>query len=61
LHNTSALPNAIVCRGCGTIKGNQHLVYPDRTPQANLLLTLLDRAGVPMPKVGDSNGLFAEV
>ena len=47
--------------GGGTIKGNQHLVYPDRTPLANLLFTLLLRAGVPADKVGDSNGELAEV
>ena len=29
--------------------------YPDNTPMANLLLTMLDKAGVPTPeKIGDS-------
>jgi hypothetical protein len=36
-------------------------VYPDRTPLANLLLTLLIRAGVPVDKIGDSTGELAEV
>ena len=35
------------------IKGDQHLKYPDQTPLSNVLLTLLDRAGVPVEKVGD--------
>ncbi len=35
--------------------------YPDRTPLANLLLTLLDRAGVPVETLGDSTGELAEV
>ncbi len=45
----------------GRIKGGQHLKYPQNTPHANLLLTLLDRAGVPVEKIGDSTGTFAEV
>ena len=35
--------------------------YPERTPLANMLLTVLDRAGVPMDKIGDSTGTFKEV
>jgi hypothetical protein len=45
----------------GRIKGNQHLRYPDQSPLANLLLTLLRRAGVPADAVGDSTGEFADV
>ena len=47
--------------GCGRLKGNQHLRYPDKTPLANALLTLLDRAGVPVEKLGDSNGMISEI
>ena len=47
--------------GCGKVKGGQHLRYPDHTPLANALLTMLDRAGVPVDKVGDSTQKFAEV
>jgi hypothetical protein len=43
------------------VKGGQHLRYPDHTPLANALLTMLDRAGVPLDKVGDSSQKFAEV
>jgi len=60
-HNQFPLPTAIVGGGCGKLKGGQHLRYPDHTPLANVLLTMLDRAGVPIDKVGDSNGKFAEV
>lgn len=60
-HDHFPLPLAVVGGGCGTCKGGQHLRYPDRTPIANLLLTLLDRAGVPADAVGDSTGRFAEV
>ena len=38
-----------------------HLVYAPDTQHANLLVTLLDRAGVPIEAVGDSTGQFSEV
>jgi hypothetical protein len=60
-HDNWPLPSALVGGGAGRLKGNQHLKYPDRTPLANLLLTVLDRAGVPVDRVGDSTGVFTEV
>ena len=61
LHNHFPLPNVLVGGGAGRIKGGRHLRYPDHTPMANLLLTLLDRAGVPQDKLGDSSGEMAEL
>jgi hypothetical protein len=61
LHNNDPLPSAVLGRAYGRIKGNQHLHYPQDTPHANLLLTLLDRAGVPLPALGNSTGMLAEV
>ena len=60
-HNHDPLPSAVIGRGYGKIKGGQHLSYPQSTPLANLMLTLLDRAGVPVDKIGDSNAVMAEV
>jgi hypothetical protein len=60
-HNQYPLPTAVIGGACGKIKGGQHLVYPEHTPLANLLLTLLRRAGVPQDKVGDSTGEIAEI
>jgi Protein of unknown function (DUF1552) len=60
-HNQFPLPTAFIGGGCGKVKGGQHLRYPDHTPLANALLTMLDRAGVPLDKVGDSTQKFAEV
>ena len=60
LHNHYPLPTALV-GGWRTVKGGQHLKYPDQTPLANMLLTVLDRAGVPMDHLGDSSGTFKEV
>ena len=60
-HNQFPLPTALIGGGCGKLKGGQHLVYPDHTPLANVLLTMLDRAGVPLDKLGDSTSKIAEV
>ena len=61
LHNHYPLPTAVLGGGTGKLKGNQHLRYPEKTPIANLHLTLLDRIGVPMEKLGDSSMKFAEI
>jgi len=61
LHNNDPLPSAVIGRGYGKIKGGQHLHYPQDTPLANLLLTLLIRGGIKVEKHGDSNGVLAEV
>jgi hypothetical protein len=60
-HNQFPLPTAFIGGGCGRVKGGQHLRYPDHTPLANALLTMLDRAGVPVEALGDSTQKFAEV
>jgi hypothetical protein len=59
-HNHYPLPTSIV-GGWKTVKGGQHLVLPEHTPLANVLLTMLDRAGVPQDKLGDSTGKVAGV
>jgi hypothetical protein len=60
-HDSFPLPTLVFGRARGAIKGNQHLRVADRTPIANLLLTLLLRAGVPADKIGNSTGEIAEV
>ena len=60
-HNEFPLPAAVIGGGNGRIKGNQHIVMPDHTPLANLLLTLMNRAEVPVKSVGDSTGEISEV
>ena len=62
-HNNDPLPQALIGRG-GGVKGNQHLHYPQDTPHANILVTILNRAGVPSKdyeKFADSTGPFSEV
>jgi hypothetical protein len=60
-HDHFPLPLAVVGGGCGALAGGQHLRYPDRTPISNLLLTLLDRAGIPVMSFGDSGGECAGI
>ena len=60
-HDEFPLPTMVVGGGAGKIKGGQHLRYPDRTPLANLHLTLLQRAGLPTTEVGNSTGAFSEL
>jgi hypothetical protein len=61
LHDHFPLPITIVGGGCGRLKGNQHLRYPDRTPIANLHVALLNKAGIPTKAFGDSTGEFSEI
>ena len=61
LHNNDPLPSAVIGRGYGKIKGGQHLHYPQDTPLANLLLTLLNRGGIQVAQHGNSTGMLAEV
>lgn len=60
-HTHSPLPTVVVGGGAGTIKGGRHLVYPEGTPLTNLHVTLLDKVGVPIDKLGDSTGKFNEL
>jgi len=62
-HNNNPLPQALIGRG-GGLKGGQHLRYAPDTPHSNILVTILDRAGVPAPefeKFADSTEPFSEV
>jgi len=57
LHLYTDLSLLLVAGGVGGIKGGQHVRHPNRTPMANLLLTMLDKADVPhVDKLGDSSG-----
>jgi hypothetical protein len=63
-HDADPLPQVLVGRGAGSVKGGQHLLYKKDTPHANLLVTILDRAGIPAEEFksfADSTGPFSEV
>ncbi len=58
-HNHYPLPTSFV-GGWKTVKGNRHVVAPEKTPLANVLLTFLDRINVGADKVGDSTGKLVD-
>jgi hypothetical protein len=55
-HNHFPLPNLVVGKAAGNHKGGRHIKLPDHTPMTNLILSMLDKVGVPMETLGDSNG-----
>jgi hypothetical protein len=54
-HSHIDLPLLLV-GGKGQLKGGRHLRSPVDTPMSNLLVTMLDRVGVSVEKMGDSTG-----
>lgn len=54
-HNHNNLPILLAGHG-GGYKSGQHVIYPDHTPLNNLFINMLDRVGVKVDKLGDSNG-----
>ncbi len=56
LHNHKNLPLVLLGGGSGQLRGGRHIKYAELTPMANLLLGLLDKAGVPVDSFGDSTG-----
>jgi Protein of unknown function (DUF1552) len=58
-HNHFPLPSLVLGGGAGSLQGNRHLRFPDHTPMSNLLLALLNKAGVSEQNLGDSTGALA--
>lgn len=56
VHTHHELPTALLGGGAGQIKGGRHLKYPKDTPLNNLLVSLLDKAGVRTENFGDATG-----
>jgi hypothetical protein len=55
-HAGDNLPLLLMGGGSGQIKGGRHLAYSDQPSIANLLVTLMDKLGVPVDKIGGSTG-----
>lgn len=60
-HNHFPLPNLLAGGAAGRMQGGRHLRYEDHTPMTNLLLSMLDKGGVELDKLGDSTGPLAGV
>ena len=56
LHDHKNLPLLLMGGGAGRLRGGRHIKFRELTPMANLLLGLLDKAGVPADSFGDSTG-----
>ena len=56
VHSHDILPALIAGGAAGRLKGNLHVKAPLMTPFSNLLVSLLDKAGVPTEHLGDSSG-----
>jgi hypothetical protein len=62
MHNNYPEPNILVGGGNGRMKTvGQHILLPERTPIANLHLTILQKVGAERDKFGDSTGTIAGV
>jgi hypothetical protein len=55
-HSGDNLPLLVVGGGAGRLKGGRHLVYRDKPPMANLLVTLMDKLDMPIDHIGGSTG-----
>ena len=60
-HDHTDLPIVVAGGAAGKMRGGRHLQYPKHTPLANLHLTLLNKAGVPLESFADSNGKTDEL
>ena len=55
-HTHHDLPLVLAGGASANIKGGRHVRYAPETPMNNLLLTMLDKAGVPCEHLGDATG-----
>src|SRR5688500_9356004 len=60
-HDHFPLPNVVIGGASGRIRGGRHLRYPDRTPMTNLLVSMLEKTGVDLERLGDSTGPLADL
>jgi hypothetical protein len=58
-HSGANLPVLLVGGGAGTLRGGRHLRYADKPWMANLLVTLMDKFGLPVEKIGGSTGALS--
>lgn len=55
-HNHDDLPVLVAGKGGNTITTGRHIKYARNTPMTNLYLSMLDRTGVKIDRLGDSTG-----
>jgi hypothetical protein len=47
-------------RGGNTIQTGRHIRYP-KLPMTNLFMSMMERMGAPIPRIGDSTGTLPEL
>jgi hypothetical protein len=55
-HSGDNLPLLVLGGGAGTLRGGRHLHYDDEPGMADLLVTLMDKMGVSVDRLGASTG-----
>lgn len=55
-HNHDDLPVLLAGKGGGSVRTGRHVRFPSETPLTNLFITMLDKVGVDVEKLGDSTG-----
>lgn len=60
-HDHADLPLVLAGRGGGTLRPGRFVRHPKETPMANLFVSMLDRMGVPVETLGDSNGQLRDL
>ena len=55
-HLMQNLPLVLLGGGSGHLQGGMHLKFPEKTPVANLYLTVLEKLGIHLENFGDSQG-----
>ncbi len=60
-HDNYPLPEVLVGGANGKHVGGKNLILPERTPLANVHLTILDKLGIPQPSFGNSTGVLSDV
>jgi hypothetical protein len=63
LHSPLDLPTVLVGGGRGRLKGGRFLEFPldAKSRMSNLLVSLLEKVGVPEERLGDSTGELPEL
>jgi hypothetical protein len=60
-HDNYPLPEVLIGGANGKHVGGKNIALPERTPLANLHLTILDKLGIPQKSFGNSTGILTEV
>jgi hypothetical protein len=60
-HAHHDLPVVFAGRGGKTIETGRHVKYAKDTPMANLFLSMMERVGAPVTRIGDSSGVLSQL